>query len=206
VVGSSQLSYLGETERGTPIFVNRLAKEVDCIIGIGQIVPHRVSGFSGGGNIIQPGICGEETTGKTHWLSAQFQGREILGKIENPVKEEIEKVAQKVGLTWIINTIQDVSGRLAKVVAGDLVHAYRAGASRSLEIFQSRLPKETDIVLVDSHPYDSDLWVAAKGIYAAELAVKQGGVVILITLCPEGVSPSHPEVLDLVIKHLERLT
>ena len=193
----SQLSYLGETERGTPIFVNRLAKEVDCIIGIGQIVPHRVSGFSGGGNIIQPGICGEETTGKTHWLSAQFQGREILGKIENPVKEEIEKVAQKVGLTWIINTIQDVSGRLAKVVAGDLVHAYRAGASRSLEIFQSRLPKETDIVLVDSHPYDSDLWVAAKGIYAAELAVKQGGVVILITLCPEGVSPSHPEVLDL---------
>jgi nickel-dependent lactate racemase len=39
--------------------------------------------------------------------------------------------------------------------------------------------------------------VASKGIYASELAVKQGGVVILITLCPEGVSPSHPEVLEL---------
>jgi len=26
--------------------------------------------------------------------------------------------------------------------------------------------------------------------------VKQGGVVILITLCQEGVSPSHPEVLE----------
>ena len=83
----SQLSYLGETEGGTPIFVNRLVEEVDFIIGIGQIVPHRVSGFSGGGNIIQPGICGEETTGRTHWLGAQFTGREILGKIENPVKE-----------------------------------------------------------------------------------------------------------------------
>jgi nickel-dependent lactate racemase len=84
----SQLSYLGRTEKGTPIFLNRIAEKIDFIIGVGQIVPHRVSGFSGGGNIIQPGICGEETTGKTHWLSAQFKGREILGKIENPVKED----------------------------------------------------------------------------------------------------------------------
>jgi nickel-dependent lactate racemase len=193
---SSQLTYFGETEKGTPIFVNRMIKEVDLIIGIGQIVPHRVSGFSGGGNIIQPGICGEETTGKTHWLSAQFKGREILGKIDNPVKEEIEEVAQRVGLKWIINTIQDGSGRLIEVVTGNPIQAYRTGAKRSFEIYQSKLPQEADIVIADSHPYDSDLWLAAKGIYASELAVKQGGVVILITLCQEGVSPSHPEVLE----------
>ena len=193
---SSQLTYFGETEKGTPIFVNRIIKEVDFIIGIGQIVPHRVSGFSGGGNIIQPGICGEETTGKTHWLSAQFKGREILGKIDNPVKEEIEEVAQRVGLKWIINTIQDGSGRLIEVVTGDPIQAYRTGAKRSFEIYQSKLPGEADIVIADSHPYNSDLWLAAKGIYASELVVKQGGVVILITLCQEGVSPSHPEVLE----------
>ena len=181
----SQLSYLGETEGGTPIFVNRLIKEVDFIMGIGQIVPHRVSGFSGGGNIIQPGICGEETTGRTHWLGAQFTGREILGKIENPVKEEIERVAQKAGLRWIINTIQDGSGRLIEVVAGDPIQAYRKGAIRSLQVFQSVLSQEADIVIADSHPYDSELWLAAKGIYAAELAVKQGGVVILVSPCPE---------------------
>ena len=192
----SQLTYFGKTEKGTPIFVNRMVKEVDFIVGIGQIVPHRVSGFSGGGNIIQPGICGEETTGKTHWLSAQFKGREILGKIENPVKEEIEEVAQRVGLKWIINAIQDGPGRLIKVVAGDPIQAYRTGAKRSFEIYQSKLPQEADIVIADSYPYDSDLWIAAKGIYASELAVKQGGVVILTTLCQEGVSPSHPEVLE----------
>jgi nickel-dependent lactate racemase len=193
---SSQLTFFGKTEKGTPIFINRMVKEVDFIIGIGQIVPHRVSGFSGGGNIIQPGICGEETTGKTHWLSAQFKGREILGKIENPVKEEIEQVAQRVGLKWIINTIQDGSGRLTKVVAGDPIQAYRKGAKRSFEIYQSKLPQEADIVIADSHPYDSDLWLAAKGIYASELAVKQGGIVILVSPCPERVSPSHPEVLE----------
>ena len=192
---SSQIVYFGETAGGTPIYVNRAVEEVDLIIGIGQIVPHRVTGFSGGGNIVQPGICGEETTGKTHWLSAQFKGREILGKIENPVKQEIERVAEKVGLEWIINTIQDGSGRLVEVVAGDPAQAYRRGAKRSLELYRAELPQEADIVVADSDPYDSELWVAAKGIYAAELAVKQGGIVILVTPCPEGISPSHPEVL-----------
>ena len=193
---ASQLVYFGETKGGIPIYVNRLVEEVDLIIGVGQIVPHRVSGFSGGGNIVQPGICGEETTGRTHWLSAQFKGREILGKIENPVKQEIERVAEKAGLEWIINTIQDGTGRLIDVVAGDPIQAYRTGATRSLEVYRSELSQEADIVITDSHPYDSELWLAAKGIYAAELAVKQGGVVILITSCPEGISPSHPEVLE----------
>lgn len=192
----SQLIRLGETEKGTPILVNRIVKEVDFIIGVGQIVPHRVSGFSGGGNIIQPGICGEETTGKTHWLSAQFKGREILGEIENPVKDEIEQVAQKAGLKWIINTIQDGTGRTVDAVAGDPILAYRKGGARSLQIYQAELPQDADIVVADSHPYDSDLWLASKGIYASELAVKQDGVVILVSPCPEGVSLSHPEVLE----------
>jgi len=193
---SSQMVYMGETPSGIPIHINRLVEEVDLIIGIGQIVPHRVSGFSGGGNIIQPGICGEETTGKTHWLSAQFDGWEILGRITNPVKKEIERVAEKTGLEWIVNTIQDGTGRLVKVVAGDPVHAYREGAAKSREVYLSQLPEEADIVIADSHPYDSELWLAAKGIYAAELAVRKGGVVILVTSCPEGISVSHPEVLE----------
>jgi nickel-dependent lactate racemase len=193
---SAQMVYLGETPSGIPIHINRLVEEVDLVIGIGQIVPHRVSGFSGGGNIIQPGICGEETTGKTHWLSAQFESWEILGRITNPVKKEIERVAEKAGLEWIINTIQDGTGRLVGVVTGDPVHAYREGAARSREVYQSLLPEEADIVIADSHPYDSELWLAAKGIYAAELAVKKGGVVILVTSCPEGISVSHPEILE----------
>ncbi len=193
---SSQLISLGETEKGTPILVNRIIHEVNFIIGVGQIVPHRVSGFSGGGNIIQPGICGEETTGKTHWLAARFRGQDILGKIENPVKDEIEQVALKAGLQWIINTIQDGTGRTVEAVAGDPILAYRKGAEVSLQVYKAEIPTEADIVITDSHPYDSELWLAAKGIYASELAVREGGIVILITPCPEGVSPSHPEVLE----------
>jgi len=60
-------------------------------------------------------------------------------------------------------------------------------------------------VIADSHPYDSELWLASKGIYASELAVREGGVVILITLCQEGVSPSHPEILEMGYQTFEEV-
>lgn len=202
---SAQLSFLGETDAGTPIFVNKLAEEADFIVGIGQIVPHRVSGFSGGGNIIQPGICGEITTGRTHWHAALFTGREILGAIENPVKSEIESVALKSGLKWIVNAIQDGTGKLISAVTGDPVQAYRAGAARSHAIYRSVLPAEADIVVAEAYPFDSDLWVAAKGIYSSELAVKKGGVVILVSPCLSGVSESHPEVLEAGYRSFEEV-
>jgi nickel-dependent lactate racemase len=193
---TANLVRLGETDAGTPVLVNRLAAEADVTVGIGQIVPHRVSGFSGGGNIVQPGICGEETTGKTHWLAAEFPGRAILGVVDNPVKREIEKVALAARLRWIVNTIQDGTGRVVDAVAGDPVSAYRTGAAVSKTVYRAAMPAEADIVLADSHPYDADLWVAAKGIYASELAVKAGGWVILVSPCASGVCPAHPEVLE----------
>ncbi|MEO0277871.1 MAG: nickel-dependent lactate racemase, partial [candidate division WOR-3 bacterium] len=155
----SKLVYLGETESGTPVIVNKMAAEFDVLIGVGQIVPHRVTGFSGGGNIVQPGICGEITTGRTHWLAAQYTGREILGKIENPVKEEVEKVALMAKLKWIVNTIQDGQGNVISVVAGDPLLAYRAGAKISLEVYKAEMPCEADIVITDSFPFDSELWL-----------------------------------------------
>jgi len=48
--------------------------------------------------------------------------------------------------------------------------------------------------MAESYPTDIDLWVAAKGIYAAELAVREGGVVVLVSPCTQGVSPEHPDV------------
>lgn len=191
-----KLVYLGDTKKGTPVIVNRLVTQFDFIVGVGQIVPHRVTGFSGGANIIQPGISGEVTTGRTHWLAAQLTGREILGKIENPVKDEIQQVGEIAGLKWVINTVQDADGNVVRVVAGDPQLAYKSGAETSLQVYKAELPAEADIVVTDSYPYDSELWLAAKGIYASELAVKKDGVVILVSPCHEGISSSHPEILQ----------
>lgn len=189
-----KLAQIGTVPDGTPVRVNRMLQEADLVIGIGQIVPHRVMGYTGGATIVQPGVSGAEITGYTHWQSALFAGDEILGIADNPVRLEVEQIARRAGLRFIINVVLDAQHRVAKVVAGDPVSAHRAGAERAREIWGVDQPGLADIVLAESYPADYDLWQAAKGIYAAELAVRPGGVVILVTPCPHGVSEEHPEV------------
>ncbi len=187
---------LGVTEAGTPIRVNRAVMESDLILGIGQIVPHRIAGFSGGGKIIQPGICGAETTAQTHWRSALYPGAEVLGVADNPVRLEIEQVARRVGLTAIINAVCDPDGNLIGMFVGDPVAAHRAGAELARRVYGIAIPEPADILVLDSYPMDIELWQGAKALYAGELAVKPGGVAILISPCPEGVSQTHHLILQ----------
>jgi len=74
---SDDLLNIGKTTSGIDIWINRHLTEADFIIGLGHIVPHRVAGYSGGGKIIQPGLCGPATTAQTHWLSAYYTAADI---------------------------------------------------------------------------------------------------------------------------------
>ena len=188
------LRSIGETADGTPVRVHRLLGESDLVIGVGQIVPHRVMGYTGGCTIVQPGVCGGEVTGYTHWKSALYSGQEILGIAENPVRQEVEQIVRGAGLHFILNVVMDGQHRVIQVVAGDPVAAHREGTEHSRDIYGVSQPHLADIVVVESYPTDIDLWVAAKGIYAAELAVRDGGVVILVSPCTHGVAPEHPDV------------
>ena len=181
----------GETTTGIPVWLNKRLFEADYIIGIGHIVPHRVAGYSGGGKIIQPGVSGPETTGQTHWLSAYYETADILGLADNPVREQIEEVALAAGLRFIINVVQDRRGRLVDVFAGHPVAAHRAGCQLAAEVFGVRLRQQADIVIAESVPAESELWLATKALQAASVAVKPGGAIILLAECQEGISPSH---------------
>jgi len=193
----ANLTQIGVTDDGTPVRVNRMLGEADLVIGIGQIVPHRVMGYTGGATIVQPGVSGPEVTGYTHWQSALFSGPEILGIAENPVRRQVERIARQAGLRFIVNVVMDGRGRVIHVVAGDVVAAHRQGAAYSRTIYGVQQPALADIVIAESYPADYDLWQAAKGIYASELAVRENGAVILVTPCPHGVSDEHPVVEDL---------
>lgn len=188
------LARIGHTADGTPIRVNRMLQQADLVIGVGQIVPHRVMGYTGGATIVQPGVSGPEITGYTHWRSALFSGDKILGVAENPVRLEVEEIARRAGLRFIVNVVLDARHRVTQVVAGDPVAAHRQGAGYARQIWGVAQPAAADIVVAESFPADYDLWQAAKGIYASELSVRPGGVVILVTPCLHGVSGEHPEV------------
>lgn len=186
---------LGTTRHGTSISINREVMDADFVIGIGNIIPHHISGWAGGAKIIQPGVSGEATTSGTHLLGVR-QSRCLLGETENVVRSEMETIAQKAGLKMIVNTVLNREGKIVKVVAGDTTKAFRKGVEEARKVCEVTLPARADIVLAGSHPCDIEFWQAQKSLYSSDLAVKDNGTIILITPCLEGVSKMHPEVLD----------
>jgi len=187
---------LETTKKGGRIRINREVVEADFKMGIGSIVPHHIPGYAGGAKIIQPGVSGEETTAYTHLLSVRAP-RSYLGVLENPVREELDAMARKVGMNTILNTVLNRHGDVVQAFFGDTAEAFRAGVEKSREVYEIPIPEAADIVLSGSHPCDLDFWQAHKTLYPSDLAVKAGGIVIVATPCYEGVSQMHCDILEL---------
>jgi len=184
---------LGKTESGIPINVNKKVYDADFVIGVGNIVPHCYAGWGGGGKIIQPGVCGEETTAMTHIMAGKVRPvSKLIGRLNHKVKEEIDAVALKAGLNLIVNTVLNQVDKVAHVVVGDPVKAFREGVKAAENIYCPAVPGRADIVIVSSYPADIDFWQASKPLDYASVAVKKGGTIILVTPCPDRISPMHP--------------
>lgn len=186
------LGYVTAGDYNVPVEVNRKALEADLLIGLGDIVPHSDAGFSGGAKIVQPGICGFATTSATH-LAAALLPDIPLGLMENPCRTGMEKVAEKAGLAFILNTVRNLDGEVAGVFGGDFIEAHRKGAALSEKAYSVDVPAPADIVIVSSFPCDIDYWQAEKGLISAYFAVKEGGIVIFAAPCTEGLAHNHPK-------------
>lgn len=193
---TSMLVDLGRTPLGAPVQVNRALLEADLIIGVGHVAPHRMAGFGGGGKIVQPGVCGAVTTGRTHWAAAQFATAELMGQAENAIRAEMNSVAAAAGLKAIVNVVLNTKNEIVGCFCGDPVAAHWAACQLAEQVYGGDLPGLADIVVIESYPGDLDLWQASKALAASEIAVKPHGVVILVAPCPEGVSCEHPTLLD----------
>ena len=198
----NQLSDLGFTDQGTPVVVNRTFCESDLRICIGNIIPQFIAGWSGGAKIIQPGISGYHTTAKVH-LDGSLTWPQRLGNAENSIRHDMENIAFKAGLQFMINTVLNLDEQIVKVVAGHIVKAHRAGVHYAEQIYRMQIEKQADIVIAGTYPANKDLWQADKGLAAAVLMVKPGGTVIWAAPCVEGVSPEHPVLLELADKDPE---
>lgn len=185
---------LGQSKTGNDILVNKKVVEADFVIGIGNIVPHPAAGFAGGGKIVDPGCVSDETCGAFHWESVKLQASEVLGVRDNPMIQMIDEVAEKAGLKFIVNTIMDGDNHIVRVVTGHPSKAHSEGCKTAIEVYGVEIPERADIVICDSHPADLEMWQAIKGLCTADLVMKNDGIVIMATPCPDGASKEHPQL------------
>jgi nickel-dependent lactate racemase len=187
---------LGCSAYGTPLQVNRAVQTAEVVIGLGAIVPHHIPGYSGSSKIIQPGICGPKTTAETHLLSCQGGGDSFLGIEDNPVRRDMDDMADRVGMNTIFNVVMDSEGRVTGLFFGERRAAFKAGVQAARRIYGVEYREAPDIVVANSCPCDLDFWQSHKSLYPAQRMIKPGGTIVVCTPAPEGVSPVHNDLLQ----------
>ncbi len=184
---------LGESNRGTPISLNKTYYEADIKIAISTVIPHPLAGFGGGAKIILPGICGIETLAANH--KAALEGKGVGVGFITDLRKDIEEVCQRVGLDFSINIIAKENREIAGIFTGHFIDAHRKAIELGKKVYQTEIPKlkdeanKFDMGIFNLFPEDTELSQSSKGtniFMQAESTLKEEAVVIFSTASPEG--------------------
>lgn len=185
---------LGDTPRGTPVVLNRALFDYSHVILTGAVNFHYFAGFTGGRKSVCPGLAHARTIEITHLhaLDLKLGGRRAgvgAGLLDgNAVHEECERIAAEVAPSFIVNTVTDEKGRILSVYAGDWRVAHRRACAEYAEAHTVKIESKRPLVVVSAGgaPYDLNLIQAHKALDMASLACEEGGDVVLVAECADG--------------------
>ena len=184
---------IGVLPSGGECWINRLAVEADLLVAEGFIEPHFFAGFSGGRKSVLPGVAGRETVIANHCSEFIAHPKARTGILEgNPIHRDMLWAAKQVNLRYIVNVVLNGEKQVIYAVAGALEQAHKKGT----DFLSGLCGAETapaDIVISTNggYPLDQNVYQAVKGMTAAEAAVKEGGVIIMLALSNDGIGGDH---------------
>jgi nickel-dependent lactate racemase len=196
----SEHTFLGDSPRGVPMWIDSRYVDADLKITTGLIEPHLMAGFSGGRKLICPGIAALETIKVWHGPDFLEHPNADCGILDgNPVHEENTWIGRRTGCDFIVNVVIDAQRRPLKWVAGDMEEAFLVGVEFVRQVVVDTLPRPADIVITScaGYPLDTTFYQAVKGLTGALPVVKQGGTIILAASLSEGIgSPQFQQLFD----------
>lgn len=182
------LTYLGDSSRGTPIWINRTVADADLTIGVGNVAPHYFAGYGGGGKIILPGIAGRETIVRNHVLIRD--PNTVQGKLEeNIVYTDMREVARKAGLTLKVDVVLNMANEVTNISVGEVGAAHKQGIAMFNAIYGFKPPRPADVTITCGYPLETNLIQSNKAVMSADLVTKPGGIILLVSACSDG--PGH---------------
>jgi len=189
---STQVS-IGRSFLGHEIWVNRAFFECDLKILTGYIEPHFFAGFSGGGKAVMPGMGGISTIMANHGADMIDHPNATWGvTFGNPIWEEIREIGLKVGKTFLVNVSLNRDKEITGIFTGDLSAAHNMGCDVVKKLSMVPVKKPFDIVITSNagYPLDLNLYQSVKGMSAAAQIVREGGAIIVVAECWDGI-PDH---------------
>ena len=182
------MRFLGILPSKGELWINAIAAEADLLLAEGFIEPHFFAGFSGGRKSVLPGVASRASVMYNHnslFISSEHARCGVLK--DNPLHKDMLFAARKAHLAFIVNVVLDEQKKIIYAVAGDVQKAHANGVA-FVRKHNQVYAQPTDLVIVTNggYPLDQNLYQAVKGLSAAERAVKEGGVILLLAEAIDG--------------------
>jgi lactate racemase len=190
---------LGQTQSGTPVYIDERFISADLHITLGFIEPHLMLGFSGGRKLIAPGLAAQETIKVLHSPKFMRDPRAVEGSVEdNPLHRELLEIARMARHDFMVDVALTRDRKIAGVFAGAAEQAHAEGMKFVSRVMLEQIDGPVDAVITSSagYPLDMTFYQAIKGVTAAQHIVRPGGRILLIAECSEGAGA--PEFRDLL--------
>ena len=184
----AQFTYVGTTSRENAVYFQTRVVEADHIICTGSITYHFFSGFGGGRKAMLPGVAAYETIRRNHAL--MLEPGAGLGRLKgNPVYEDQIEGAEMRRPSFLLNAVLNEKKEFLKIFAGDYIQAHLEACKFVEAVYGTPIPQPADLVIAScgGYPKDINVYQLQKTMANAWLAVREGGVVIILGECAEGV-------------------
>lgn len=184
---ANDLVRVGTTSFGTELEINRIFQETDLHLLTGDIGYHYYAGFGGGRKSVLPAVCGRKTINSNHGMLTHPKA--TTGNLDgNPVHLDMVEAAKLSGVDFIVNFVRNSQKEIVSAFAGDFEQAFLEGVKLADGLGRVPIREKADIVITScGYPKDINLYQGTKAMVHALGAVRDGGVVIALLECREGI-------------------
>jgi lactate racemase len=180
---------VGEVD-GVPILLQRHYVEADVRIITGFVEPHFFAGFSGGPKAVCPGLAATRTILEAHHpRRIADAAATFVTRAGNPVHEFVRAAVALSPPHLSVDVTINSDRQVTAVFAGPLTATHDAACAYVEASAVQRVDAPFDVVVSTNsgYPLDRNLYQAVKGMAAADRIVRDGGIVVMVAACADGV-------------------
>jgi nickel-dependent lactate racemase len=184
---------VGEDRLHGGVWLNKLVVNSEKVFVIGSVEPHYFAGYTGGRKSLFPGLTDQKTVERNHNLANSLEAAPLRLK-GNPVADHLEQMMRMInpGKFFTVQTVNDSRADVFGLFFGRLDRAFADAATLAGKIYARRVPRLYDALICEIlPPLDRDLYQAQKAVENCQRAVRDGGTLVVVSPCDEGVGSRY---------------
>jgi lactate racemase len=192
--------FLGTFGDGVPVSLNELWVDADVRITTGFVEPHFFAGFSGGPKMVAPGLASLDTVLVLHDARRIGDPRATWGVTAgNPIHDDVRAIAEATGVTFAFDVILNQEQQVIEAFGGDILEMHAVAIERARAVAMAPVDDRFDVVVTSGSgfPLDQNLYQSVKGMSAASMVTRPGGMIVCAAECVDGY-PDHGSYRDVL--------